>query len=67
MLTPYDTGKVKIGIYYEKPRYCEHDKDMLLVQSWLIGDAARARKAYWTNVCYMALIAFVFLVMILKK
>lgn len=67
MVTPYNTGKVKIGSRYQKPAYIEHDKDMLTIQGWLIGDSEKARKSYWTNVCYTALVAFVFLVMILKK
>jgi len=35
-IVPYDTGKVKIGIYYEpKPNYYNHDQDW--VQKALLG------------------------------
>lgn len=35
-ITPYDTGKVKIGIYYEpKHNYYNHDQDW--VQKALLG------------------------------
>lgn len=67
MNVPYNNGKVQIGKYYQKPYYVEEDRDMLTIQKWLIGDPKQARINYWTNVCYMALIVFVFLVMILKK
>jgi hypothetical protein len=37
MNTPYDNGKVKIGIYYQKPLKCEMSKDMELLQGALLG------------------------------
>ena len=37
MRTPYDTGKVKIGLYYEPPRYVESDPDMITIQGWFLG------------------------------
>jgi len=57
MRTPYDTGKVKIGLYYEPPKYVEQDSDMIVIQGWFIGDNKAARRNYWANVAYMTLIA----------
>lgn len=57
MRTPYDTGKVKMGIYYEPPKYVEQDSDMLTIQGWFIGDNKAARRNYWANVTYMAVLA----------
>lgn len=37
MNTPYDTGKVKIGIYYQKPLKCEMSRDMELLQGALLN------------------------------
>jgi len=34
--TPYDTGKVKIGVYYEPPRPTQ-DEDELALQDALLG------------------------------
>ena len=31
-ITPYDNGKIKMGIYYQKPKYVEYDSDMLEIQ-----------------------------------
>jgi len=56
MRTPYDTGKVKIGLYYEPPRYVESDPDMIAIQGWFIGCNRAARRNYWANVAYMALL-----------
>ena len=56
MNTPYDNGKVKIGIYYQKPLRCEMSKDMELLQSALIGDT---RKIFWRkvlNISYLAVL-----------
>lgn len=36
-VTPYDTGKIKIGLYYEPPKP-QQDEDELLLQSALLGD-----------------------------
>ena len=56
MRTPYDTGKVKIGLYYEPPKYVEQDSDMIAIQSWFIGDNKAARRNYWANVAYICLL-----------
>ena len=65
-ITPFDTGKVKIGINYQKPKYIEYDSDMLEIQKWLIGDPIRLRREYWINFFYMATLMFVLMVIILK-
>jgi len=56
MRTPYDTGKVKIGLYYEPPKYVEQDSDMLTIQGWFIGDNKAARRNYWANVAYICIL-----------
>jgi putative ubiquitin-RnfH superfamily antitoxin RatB of RatAB toxin-antitoxin module len=65
-ITPLDTGKVKMGIYYQKPKYIEYDSDMLTIQKWLIGDPAQLRKEYWTNVVYMIALTIVLIIVVLK-
>jgi hypothetical protein len=62
----YNTGKVKIGQYYEPPRYVEQDGDMLLIQSYLIYDPARLNRAYWTEKTLLFFSCFVLLVVCLK-
>jgi hypothetical protein len=44
IMTPYDTGKVKIGINYQPKQYVEVDKDMLYLQEMLIR---KAKKFSW--------------------
>lgn len=43
MNTPYNTGKIQIGKYYQKPTYVEIDDDMIRIQGWLIGESKEAR------------------------
>lgn len=62
MRTPYDNGKIKMGIYYEPPKYVEYDRDMLEIQKWMIGDPIKLRREYWTNVAYIGFVGFVGLV-----
>ena len=57
MRTPYDTGKVKMGIYYEPPKYVESDPDMIAIQGWFIGDNRAARRNYIANLAYICLLA----------
>lgn len=66
MRTPYDNGKIKMGIYYEPPKYVEYDTDMLEIQKWLIGDPYKIRQEYWTNVAYIMALCFMLLVVFLK-
>ena len=44
-VTPYDTGKVKIGIYYE-PKHNHHNPDQDWVQDVLLGER-RSYMTYW--------------------
>lgn len=64
-ITPFDTGKVKMGIYYQKPKYIEQDVDMLEVQKWIIGDPDRLRLEYWTDIALKFATGFVVLVIVL--
>lgn len=61
MRTPYDTGKVKIGLYYEPEPYVETDSDMLLLQSYLIQDPVLLRRQYWIQKAYWALLILIML------
>ena len=66
-MTPYDNGKVKMGIYYEPPKYVEYDPDMLEIQSWMIGNPQKMRYNYWANIAYIVGLCFVLLVAILSS
>ena len=47
MNIPYRTKSgVKIGVYYQKPKYIEEDMDMLRLQSFLIHDPDRLKRDY---------------------
>jgi hypothetical protein len=63
MNVPYNTGKVSIGKYYQKPYYVEQDDDMLFIQSCLLGNAREARIRYWSNFAYGCLVVVVFAAM----
>ena len=67
MNIPYDTGKVKIGVYYQKPKYVEEDLDMLRLQSYLIYDPARLKRQYWLNKFLIGLGVFVLIVAVLQS
>lgn len=67
MNTPYNTGKVKIGCNYQKPRYVEEDMDMLRLQSYLIHDPARLKREYWTNKFLIWVGVFVLTIAILQS
>lgn len=43
MNTPYNTGKVEIGKYYQKPLRTEQDSDMIELQGYLLGASKTAR------------------------
>ena len=43
MNTPYNTGKVEIGKYYQKPLRTEQDPDMIELQGYLLGKSKTAR------------------------
>ena len=59
MNTPYNTGKVQIGKYYQRPLNVEQDEDMIALQGWLIGDPKAARRMYWTNFTYVCVLVLV--------
>jgi hypothetical protein len=56
MNIPYNTGKVQIGKYYQKPAYIEQDDDMLAIQGWLIGDSKQAKRERIANIIYFCLL-----------
>lgn len=67
MNVPYRTKTgVKIGIYYQKPRYIEEDMDMLRLQSYLIHDPSRLKYEYWVNKVLIGLSLFVCTCILLK-
>ena len=37
-ITPYDTGKIKIGVYYQPPRFPMEDHELML-QNVLLHDS----------------------------
>lgn len=64
-ITPYDNGKIKMGIYYQKPKYVEYDSDMLEIQKWLIGNPDKLRLQFWIDVAYKVTIGFIIIIMVL--
>lgn len=65
MRTPYNTGKVQIGKYYQPPKYVEQDSDMITIQGWLIGESKEARRNRQANLAYIALLVVSVIVAIL--
>lgn len=55
-VTPYDTGKIKIGVYYEPPRP-QQDEDEIALQTALLGGKWRPAASAKTNWQLPALIA----------
>lgn len=43
-ITPYDTGKVKIGVYYQRPVCREMSRDALLIQDALLRTGRRTNQ-----------------------
>jgi hypothetical protein len=64
---PYNNGKIKIGEFYEPPKYVEQDRDMLEIQKWLIGDPERLRLEHWIDIGYKIAIGFIVFVMVLMN
>lgn len=54
-VTPYDTGKIKIGVYYEPPRPSQ-DEDELALQDALLGGEWRPAASAKTNWQMVALV-----------
>ncbi len=46
--TPYDTGKIKIGVYYEPPKQQQSNEDLML-QSLLLGDKTPYMPSFTIN------------------
>jgi hypothetical protein len=67
MNIPYDTGKVKIGLYYQKPMYIEEDDDMLRLQSYLIYEPALLKRRYWENRILIGLSTLVLLFVLVYR
>lgn len=55
-VTPYDTGKIKIGVYYEPPRP-QQDEDEIALQDALLGGKWRPAASAKTNWQVIALVA----------
>jgi hypothetical protein len=55
-ITPYDTGKIKIGVYYEPPRPVQ-DEDEIALQDALLGGKWRPGASAKTNWQVIALVA----------
>ena len=64
MNTPYNTGKVQIGKYYEKPLRIEQDDDMIELQGYLLGKSKAARMERIAKRLYFGTIAFCVILMI---
>jgi hypothetical protein len=67
----YNTGKVKIGIFYElnplRKKYIEQDSDMLLLQQYLICDGDLLRRQNTVRRIFELIGAFILLVILLKE
>lgn len=66
----YNNGKIKIGSEYYlnplKPKYIEQDRDMLNLQTYLIGDPAKLRRDYYITRALELFGAFILLIILLK-
>ena len=67
MRTPFNNGKIKMGIAYEPQQYVETDPDMLFLQSCLIGDPAIRRKQFYVKLGYWSLLIFIVLIIWLRS
>jgi len=62
MNTPYNTGKVQIGKYYQKPLRIEQDDDMIALQGYLLGKSRTARmERIAKRIYYGMVVALIFL------
>ena len=66
IVTPFDNGKVKMGIYYQKPKYVEEDRDMLNLQTYLIGNPAKLKREYYILRAFELLGVFILLIILLR-
>jgi hypothetical protein len=71
MDVPYNNGKIKIGCAYYlnplRPKYIEHDEDMLELQSYLIQDPRILNRQYWAKRVYVAFILFLLIIMLMAE
>lgn len=65
MNTPYNTGKVEIGKYYQKPLRTEQDADMIELQGYLLGKSKTARMDRIAKRIYFGMVVFVILFLML--
>ena len=54
--TPYDTGKIKIGVYYQPPKQKQSQEDLML-QSLLLGDKTPYLPHFRIDVRYVFYVA----------
>ena len=64
---PYNNGKIKIGEFYEPPKYVEQDRDMLEIQKWLIGNPEKLILEHWIDIGYKIAIGFIVFVIVLMN
>ena len=64
MNTPYNTGKVEIGKYYQKPLRTEQDADMIELQGYLLGKSKTARMERIAKRLYYGMVVMVILLLI---
>ena len=71
MDVPYNNGKIKIGSEYYlnplRPKYIEHDEDMLELQSYLIQDPRILNRQYWAKRVYVVFILFLLIIMLMAE
>ena len=64
MNTPYNTGKVEIGKYYQKPLRTEQDADMIELQGYLLGKSKTARMERIAKRLYYGMVVIIILLLI---
>ena len=64
MNTPYNTGKVQIGKYYQKPLRTEQDADMIELQGYLLGKSKAARMERIAKRLYYGLVVLSIILLI---
>ena len=64
MNTPYNTGKVQIGKYYQKPLRTEQDADMIELQGYLLGASKTARMERIAKRLYYGMVVIIILLLI---
>jgi hypothetical protein len=71
MDVPYNNGKIKIGSAYYlnplRPKYIEHDKDMLELQSYLIQDPGTLNRQYWAKRVYLIILLFILILILMAN